>query len=106
MPLLQLCVPAHSIRSCPLAASSGDRNVASPLENQVPGMSAFTTAYPRAVQWTGSGDSKAAYRDSWPGATPPSGYRSGSCGPACLPYGDQAISGGAGRSPAGRNTSA
>src|SRR6516225_2631042 len=64
-PLLQLCVPAHSIRSCPHAASSGDRNVASPPENQVPGMSAFTTAYPRAVQWTGSGDSKAVHGDSW-----------------------------------------
>ena len=69
-------------------------------------MSAFTTAYPREVQTTGSGDSNAVYGESWPGATPPSGYRSGNWGPACLPYGDQAISGGAGRSLAGRNTSA
>ena len=84
-PLLQLCVPAHSIRSWPHQASSGDRKVASPPEYQVPGMSAFTTAYPRAVQYTGSGDSNAVYGESWPGATPPSGYRSGSCGPACLP---------------------
>lgn len=44
--------------------------MASPLENQVPGLSALTTAYPRAVQCTGSGDSKAAYRDTCPDATP------------------------------------
>ena len=49
-PLLQLCVPAHSIRSWPRRASAPERNVASPPEYQVPGMSAFTTAYPRVVQ--------------------------------------------------------
>jgi hypothetical protein len=44
LPLLHSWAAAHSMRSWPHQASSGERKVASPPECQDPGMSALTTA--------------------------------------------------------------
>jgi hypothetical protein len=44
LPLLHGWAAAHSTKSCPHAASSGERKVALPPECQDPGMSALITA--------------------------------------------------------------